>query len=242
MESNRIVTWNSAQEYANQVSKASHTGFLTPSEDRLISQEIYDTETDLGQSRESTDIGFFGELRNIEWIARSVLSYRTISDCNKNIVESLIKMKKPDRLLNISSSMLPLAFYDQFDNTEIIVTNDEQLYRYENYYKKDEAIFETVEILDLYTGNLPENVDMVIANAEDLVIAMSDTLINNLLEILNDNGTMVLYHSNEMLLMYKNGIESEMGLFHHKLNSIPSINIYHYPISSGITVVIKKTI
>jgi hypothetical protein len=242
METNRIVTWNSAQEYANQVSKASHAGFLTPSQDRLISQEIYDTETDLGQSRESTDIGFFGELRNIEWIARSVRSYKTISDCNKNIIESLIKIKNPSKLLNVSSSMLPLAFYDQFDQIEITVTNDEQLYRYENYYRKDEAIFDTVEILDLYTGNLPESVDMIITNAEDLLFAVSDTLIHNLLEILDDSGVMVLYHSNEMLLMYKDGIDSQMGLFHSKLNSISNINIYHYPISSGITVIIKNAV
>jgi hypothetical protein len=241
MESTNIVTWDSAQKYANEISKTRNTGTLTNIEEMLISTEIIEAELQLGQNRDANHAGLFGELRNTEWLSNSVESYKTIYNSNKNIIESLVRIKKPKKLLNISSSMIPIIFFEQFNETEIFVTNDEQLYRYENFYRKDEAAFNTIEILDLYTGNIPNGMDMVIANGEDLSIAISDSLINNLVECLNADGTMIIYHSNEMLLMYRDGLNSQMGSFHDSLKNILNINIYHYPISSGITVVIKNS-
>jgi|GEM_PF-3131141 len=249
----RAPSWGDVCKAQIKLSKSKLVSISNTEKSISQNKEIVDYEESLGMIRSVKIVGAginaltFPELmgnRN-EMVIAGVNSHALMS-------EMISLLKKPQRTLIHIGVINDSNFYNSYIGNKIYIVNNYYLDRLENFYDKEETEFEVVDILDLNTGKIPQNLDMIYTLPIELLTALNKNLLEDLIDALAPHGCMIiasssdgqsLYADQELNIATAKQIESNpMQVLHNRLNNIENISYFHILTFGGLTVVIKNGI
>ena len=166
-----------------------------------------------------------------------------------NQFELVVQLMKPSvmTLLTNPSHVFTYDYISSFGFDSVYVPNDESLFRSENIIENIECPFNVVSKNSLLNGQIPEETDLLMADAIELSSHLDIDIVPKIYASMKQGSVILLYNINDYYAYYANNDEFDENKPDHPIydinQSIKNLdNCYYYHIgtSEGITVIIKK--
>lgn len=173
----------------------------------------------------------------------------TAIESQGNNIEMIFNLIKPS-VLTIFSYPAHVWSYDylnSFGFTKVYVPNDENLFRAENLLEMQECPFEVLDKQSLLQGQIPEETDLLYADASDLASNLNIDILENLFNNMKSGSAIILVNINDHFSYYANGDEFDENKMDHPhfdineaIKRLDNCYYYHVGTTSGFTLILKK--
>ena len=199
-------------------------------------------QTESGVDRSRSAIGFLINLNYLDFLSTPDSPSHHASIINFLMVEMLICLQKPKKILfaPLGYRALDINYPFSLENnvSEIHVINAPILDYVERFFNINISDENTVDMQDIQDGNFDSDYDLIVVYLENF--CHSDEMLLGLVDHLSSGGSLLLMATSDLGAFY---VHQEAHAYYHPhriLLERDDVTVFHLPIGLGYTLVNKK--